>query len=147
MRRLSRRRALAILASGFGVGAAVEPGPAEAAATCNAAVTKIHKNVPKITLDGHTIQGTILESFACCTDAQAAILSGVPASARGGAAAPTLTNDRKTHLQPLSNQLALLPREALEEYCLMVWGLTEPDRDRLASTMRDELYKKPAPKE
>src|SRR5690242_574870 len=120
MTKLSRRKALAMLASGFGVGGAIDPPRAAAAAACDQAITHVHKNVPKIQVGGTNVSGTILECFSCCTDAQAAMLASIPAAAgRGRGNAPPVTTTVKSHLQPIANELADLPREALEEYCLM----------------------------
>src|SRR5438067_6804617 len=114
MTRLSRRKALAILAGGIGVRAAVDPEPAAAAATCGTAMARVHKNVPKLQVGGANISGTILECFSCCTDAQAAMLASVPAAAgRGRGNPPRVTTTVKSHMQPIANELADLPREAL----------------------------------
>jgi len=130
-RGISRRDAVALL----GAGTVLSTIGAEAEATTPAAAQPHPSCDDPMVVDAlQTGTGTPprlgLLSYSCCDETKNALLVGVEEPMRKP------TNRGKTHLKPLQTRLS---QDNLEEYCFMIWGLSEAQVKTLRSTVSKEL--------
>jgi hypothetical protein len=141
-RKVSRRKAMAILGSGAAVGAVWESSAELEAISCSdpAFVQVFKPPKARATPRGGTTppktgttppakpENGVFVSFSCCDETRLAILTG---AAKGSATG-------RTHLEPITKKLNEVGTDGLEEYCLMIWGLNKEHRDELVRTMTEK---------
>lgn len=119
-KKLSRRNMIALLGSGTVAGAMgtiADPVEARGISCDNPAFVRRQQPARGRTR-GSTGTPGLLTSESCCVETRAAILKGFAAGTTRG----------KTHLAPLKGELE---HDTLEEFCVMVWGLTDVQRKEL----------------
>lgn len=69
-------------------------------------------------------------AFTCCRESQNAILVGVAEPQK------TVSNNGQRHLKPMTERLKV---DRLDEYCFMIWGLTDAQNKMLLESMPKTL--------
>ena len=130
-RGISRRDAVALLGAGTVLGTM---GAEAEATTPVAAQPHPSCDDPMVVDPLQTGTGTPprlgLLSYSCCDETKNALLVGVEEPMRKP------TNRGKTHLKPLQTRLS---QDNLEEYCFMIWGLSEAQVKTLRSTVTKQF--------
>jgi hypothetical protein len=130
-RGISRRDAVALLGAGTvlgTIGADVEaaaPGAVQDHPSCDKPMV-----VDALQRGIGTPPRLALVSYSCCDETRNAVLVGVEEPMRKP------TSRGKAHLKPLQTRLS---QDNLEEYCFMIWGLSEEQVMTLRATVTKEL--------
>ena len=69
-------------------------------------------------------------AYTCCRESQNAILVGVAEPQK------TVSNNGQRHLKPMTDRLKV---DRLDEYCFMIWGLTEQQAKSLQESSTKTL--------